>query len=255
MTKIGRNDPCPCGSGKKFKKCHVGREDELLLGGLGEVSVEEMGVRITNLPPVNHGRSREMADALDIKDLTGNGVGIKFVDLKRYTDLNLFGSMHPKASKGMSGGVFINPYKTTKADRDNLYLAISRDIDDSTLIHELAHILDYLEGSKSVPGTLEPLSLELGVPIDHLEHPEEYGYRLEYLKEKFDVVLDADDAIIHFLYQNGMLIKGKEIQEKNGLILRSKSDDILKFLSEKNEEIDTLIRDLPGYLGPREVKD
>ncbi|GAB3628316.1 preprotein translocase subunit SecA [Pandoraea terrae] len=22
MTKIGRNDPCPCGSGKKFKRCH-----------------------------------------------------------------------------------------------------------------------------------------------------------------------------------------------------------------------------------------
>lgn len=21
MTKTGRNDPCPCGSGKKFKKC------------------------------------------------------------------------------------------------------------------------------------------------------------------------------------------------------------------------------------------
>ena len=21
-TKIGRNDPCPCGSGKKFKECH-----------------------------------------------------------------------------------------------------------------------------------------------------------------------------------------------------------------------------------------
>jgi preprotein translocase subunit SecA len=20
--KVGRNDPCPCGSGKKFKKCH-----------------------------------------------------------------------------------------------------------------------------------------------------------------------------------------------------------------------------------------
>ncbi|HJN78240.1 MAG TPA: SEC-C metal-binding domain-containing protein [Myxococcota bacterium] len=28
-TKIGRNDACPCGSGKKFKKCHSGREDEL----------------------------------------------------------------------------------------------------------------------------------------------------------------------------------------------------------------------------------
>ena len=21
-TKVGRNDPCPCGSGRKFKKCH-----------------------------------------------------------------------------------------------------------------------------------------------------------------------------------------------------------------------------------------
>ena len=21
-VKIGRNDPCPCGSGKKFKQCH-----------------------------------------------------------------------------------------------------------------------------------------------------------------------------------------------------------------------------------------
>ncbi|MEY2731016.1 MAG: hypothetical protein RL584_2142, partial [Pseudomonadota bacterium] len=21
-AKVGRNDPCPCGSGKKFKQCH-----------------------------------------------------------------------------------------------------------------------------------------------------------------------------------------------------------------------------------------
>jgi preprotein translocase subunit SecA len=27
--KIGRNDPCPCGSGLKFKKCHgAALEDE-----------------------------------------------------------------------------------------------------------------------------------------------------------------------------------------------------------------------------------
>jgi len=24
--KIGRNDPCWCGSGKKYKRCHYGRE-------------------------------------------------------------------------------------------------------------------------------------------------------------------------------------------------------------------------------------
>ena len=22
VKKVGRNDPCPCGSGKKYKKCH-----------------------------------------------------------------------------------------------------------------------------------------------------------------------------------------------------------------------------------------
>ena len=26
MSKIGRNDPCPCGSGKKYKHCHLGKE-------------------------------------------------------------------------------------------------------------------------------------------------------------------------------------------------------------------------------------
>ncbi|MEW5760915.1 MAG: SEC-C metal-binding domain-containing protein, partial [Candidatus Thermoplasmatota archaeon] len=24
--KIGRNEPCPCGSGKKYKKCCLGKE-------------------------------------------------------------------------------------------------------------------------------------------------------------------------------------------------------------------------------------
>jgi len=26
MEKVGRNDPCPCGSGKKYKNCHWGKE-------------------------------------------------------------------------------------------------------------------------------------------------------------------------------------------------------------------------------------
>ncbi|HEX5688970.1 MAG TPA: SEC-C metal-binding domain-containing protein, partial [Roseiflexaceae bacterium] len=30
MPKLGRNDRCPCGSGKKYKDCHLGREGELL---------------------------------------------------------------------------------------------------------------------------------------------------------------------------------------------------------------------------------
>lgn len=27
MSKIGRNDPCPCGSGKKFKKCCIDKPE------------------------------------------------------------------------------------------------------------------------------------------------------------------------------------------------------------------------------------
>ena len=26
MSKVKRNDPCPCGSGKKFKHCHFGED-------------------------------------------------------------------------------------------------------------------------------------------------------------------------------------------------------------------------------------
>lgn len=28
MGKVGRNDPCPCGSGKKYKKCHLATDEE-----------------------------------------------------------------------------------------------------------------------------------------------------------------------------------------------------------------------------------
>jgi preprotein translocase subunit SecA len=30
--KVGRNDPCPCGSGKKYKKCH-GKDEEAAASG------------------------------------------------------------------------------------------------------------------------------------------------------------------------------------------------------------------------------
>jgi hypothetical protein len=256
MKDIKRNDLCPCGSGKKFKKCHMGRENELLPEGPDGITLEEMGDRIKNLPRVTYGRSREIIDSLDMKELTGQAVGITCLDLKTYADLNLVGSSYRKESEGKGGGgVFVNPLKTVKADPDHVYLAISPNIDDSCLIHELAHVLDYLAGSRQIPGTLEPVSFELGIPVDHLEHPEEFGYWLEFLKNMFDLGLDADDTIISYLYKNGLLLPGREIQGRNGLILRAKSDRILKFLSEHSTEIDALICHLPGYIGQRARKD
>jgi hypothetical protein len=250
MKKIGRNEPCPCGSGKKFKKCHLGREDKIMLEGSSEISVE-MSARITGLPSVNYGRSREMIDALDVKELTGSAIGIRFIDLKRYNDLDLFGSQRPRTEEDSTGGVLVNVLKTSKSDPDNVYVAISSRIGDSILVHQLAHVLDSLGGSKVMPGLARPLAFELGIPGEHLEHPHEFGYWLGYLAEKFQVQLDADDAIISYLHKNDMLIRGDDIERQDQLILKSKSDRILKFLSERGVEIDALISELPGYIGSR----
>lgn len=250
MKKIGRNEPCPCGSGEKFKKCHLGREDEIILGGSSEISTE-MSARITGLPLVNYGRSQEMIDALDVKELTGSGMGIRFIDLKRYKDLDLFGSHNPHASQEGSGAVIVNVLKTGKSDPDNVYIAISPHIGDSILVHQLAHVLDYLGGSKLMPGLSRPLALELGIPGEHLEHPSEFGCWQEVLAEKFQVQLDADDSIVAYLYKNDMLISGEDIEGQGQLVLKSKSDNILGFLSERSTEINTLISELPGYIGSR----
>jgi len=255
MKKIGRNDPCPCGSGKKFKKCHLGREDELFLDKMGEFT-EEQSRQITGLPETSHGRAKEILEGLDIKALTGRPEGIKFIDLRMYHDLGIFGQRAPEGDeKKREGGVVVNIYKTSKSDPDNIYIAISPGITDSALIHEVAHVLDYLGGSGIMPGILKPLSFELGIPVEHVEHPMEYGYWLDYLRKKFDVQLDADDTIISYLYQHKMLIPGEIIQRQDRQLIKKKSESILAFLSEKSAEIDTLICELPGYIGCRVGKD
>lgn len=250
IFNIGRNDPCPCGSGKKFKKCHMGKEDELLAQGMGEIT-KQMSDSIVNLPEVSYGRAREFADALNLKGLVGRELGIRFVDLREYSRLRLFGGTHKMTELKRGGGVIINMLKTQLSDPHNIYMAISPDIDDSTLAHQIAHILDYLGGSKIPPGTFQAISLEVDVPVDHLEHCEEFGYWLDYIKKRFEITLDADDTIIHYLYSHGLLIPARDIIAANRAILKAKSDKIFTFLSEHSEEIDSLIRSLPGYMGKR----
>jgi hypothetical protein len=228
----------------------MGREDELNLPGYGELSVEDMGARITALPLVRHGRCQEMVDALDIKALTGSDMGIKFIDLESYEGLGFFGSRQGGAGRGREGGIFVNIHKTIRTDPDHVYLAVSKNIDDASLVHQLAHVLDYLGGSRLMPGTSEPLAFELDIPVEHLDHTEEFGSWLFYLAEKFHVTLDADDAIIAYLYEKGLLLRGSEIRGQNGFILKSKSDRILRFLKEHQSEVDALIRTRPGYIGP-----
>lgn len=254
MKKPGRNDPCPCGSGKKFKHCHLGREEELTLQGMGEFSVE-MSRKIVELPQVWYGRAREMIEGLDLKKLTGTGAGIRFIDLGEYLGLKIFGPGPAAKREAGRGSIFVNVLKTKPADPDNLYIAISPGIGDSALVHQLAHALDFLGGSRLMPGLAKPLSFDMGIPVEHIEHPHEFGYWLGYLRDQFQVQLDADDAIVSYLYEHGMLIKGSEIEKQDRVILKSRSDRIMRFLSERSTEIDRLISELPGYIGSRVGKE
>jgi len=45
-SKVGRNDPCPCGSGLKYKKCCAGKEGAVLPTDLQEVYARKYGIRV-----------------------------------------------------------------------------------------------------------------------------------------------------------------------------------------------------------------
>lgn len=246
MKKIGRNDLCPCGSGKKFKKCHLGREDELILEKI-EVSRKELGRQITSLPEVRYGRSKEIIEAINIQKLTGKARGIKFINLKEY--LTLVGSNKKVVDNNSSASQIVNLNKTRKSDPNNIYIAITPNTNDSTLIHQIAHVLGYLKDSIPLPGTFFQISEETEIPAEQLDHPKEFGNWLDYLKDRFDVELDAEDKIISFLNENGILLTGEEVRSKDRQTLISRSTRIFNFLKEHREEIDLLIKDREGYVG------
>ena len=53
-TKIGRNDPCPCGSGRKYKKCCLNKYRDARLDELIQRPVEPLkGKTIRPLTPVD----------------------------------------------------------------------------------------------------------------------------------------------------------------------------------------------------------
>jgi hypothetical protein len=250
MEKIGRNDPCPCGSGKKFKNCHLGREEELFLLQ-SERLKNDVARKITALPEVNYGRSKEMADALDIRELTGNVEmsGIKFIDFAAYVALESFdkgnlGSEHYKAA-----GLIVNPMKTEEKDPKTIYIAITPNIHDSTLTHELAHALDFLGGSGLLPGMTFQLCLEARISQDHLDHPREFGDWLDYLKNRFHVELDAEDTIISYLHSHNMLIEGSLVKSGDIPKIAAHSAEMIKFLTQRRDEINELIKNRMGYVG------
>ena len=57
MQKTGRNDLCPCGSGRKFKKCHEGKDKArssrflmIVVGGAIIAALVVAGIAFTGAP-------------------------------------------------------------------------------------------------------------------------------------------------------------------------------------------------------------
>ena len=219
-------------------------EKKLIAESLNQISFDK-SLMITSLVEVSYGRSKEIRDNLDIKELTGRDMGIRFVDMDAYMRLNIDGG---RRGPNYPDALMINALKTQISDPKNIYIAIKPDVNESSLIHEIAHAMDYLSGSGITPAFAHALALEFFIPLEHLEHTREFGYWFDYLINTFSVVPDAEDTIIYLLYKNNMLIKGEDIKKQNREFLKKKSNDIIKFLSENSQKIHSIIKDLPGYI-------
>lgn len=66
--RVGRNDPCPCGSGLKYKKCCLGKKETPFLGNLKETYFKEHGIRLKGPSDIEGIRKAGLV-ALSILDL------------------------------------------------------------------------------------------------------------------------------------------------------------------------------------------
>jgi hypothetical protein len=245
FSHVRRNDPCPCGSGKKFKNCHMGREDQILKDRL-EPDRSAIALGIQKLPPCGHEKAQEMARSLEFTSTAGRKVKIRLVDLDAYRSLL---AKEKDAQPQGPGGVLINPIKTRALDPGHVYIALSPNANASTVVHQLAHAADLIEGSALPPGFGQTLAGELELPSVLLEHPLEYGQRLEELSQEFEIELDAEDEIVAFLARRQLLIPGKLIAQGKREVLVAAAEKALRFLQDHKDEINARIQNRQGYKG------
>ncbi|MCF8074042.1 MAG: SEC-C domain-containing protein [Desulfarculaceae bacterium] len=247
FSNIGRNDLCPCGSGKKFKRCHMGREKDIVTDRLTQ-DPGQTALAITKLPVCDHPRATEMIADFTLASPAGKTVRVKLVDLAAYAQLQAGASDAPRST---SGGVLINPHKTRVLDPTHVYLALSRDADESLIIHQLAHAADLICGSSLPPGKAQALSHECNLPVELLEHPQEFGDQLLALSDQYGVELDAEDEIVAFLARRQMLLPGRLIAGGNSSELVAAAEKTMRVLQDNKDEINARIKNRAGYVGDK----
>lgn len=74
-TRPGRNDPCPCGSGKKLKKCHLGREPHVTTSAQVDPAYRQRRLEAARI-------QRERQQGLGKPIISANLKGERFVAVK-----------------------------------------------------------------------------------------------------------------------------------------------------------------------------
>jgi tetratricopeptide (TPR) repeat protein len=70
MAKPGRNDPCPCGSGNKYKKCCLAKDEAVEREGMAEAQVRrgDAAGRRLQVQELKAAMAAKLADAEDLED-------------------------------------------------------------------------------------------------------------------------------------------------------------------------------------------
>jgi hypothetical protein len=222
-------------------------EDHLVLESV-RMAQQRSLEKITRLPEVRYGLCQTILEGLDLEEVTGQAKKIRFIDLQAYRDLGFLDPYAQEHLKSEAAGILVNPQKTGLTDPLHLYIAVTPSVTGSILIHEVAHVLDLLGGSGITPEMTYPLQEKTGLPMEHLEHPQEFGDYLILLRDRFKIELDAEDTIVAFLAKYRVLIPAAEIKKGDPARLKEKSAKILMFLQEHREEITRLIQDRERYI-------
>lgn len=71
--RVGRNDPCPCGSGKKYKRCCQSKTGRLLTVGPPQLNTLPSGSLMPWLPPAGQEPIKVLPPVIDLTPVVGDG--------------------------------------------------------------------------------------------------------------------------------------------------------------------------------------
>jgi tetratricopeptide (TPR) repeat protein len=257
MSKVGRNDPCPCGSGKKYKKCCLGKP----LLEAAQNSFERCLDSFWSYEKVNEMSTEEIIDKLQ-------SIGISFEKETFLEDVEMFYSAQQLSEN------WFKTFKVTADDRDEDFPWLGAWVLWERLAHanrlsmeQMNDLIDkgfeYLDenGAKSACdiwlGVWEAVKFRIKPELKNLDYldkqykgsffvsnfcqdleqelynagfedPDYYKKCIEYCKEFCGYFPDEDELIIHNMRRS---IAESYLQ--------------LKRIDEAKNELDSLVRDYP----------